>query len=103
MSALRQERQESVSWEDRRVEARHKAAGSVSLRLNEDYQVAFEARLMDISASGFRARHANSHLRSGQECDFALPGTRGRAKVVWNRTTAEFIETGFLILLHETA
>jgi len=92
----------AVSWEDRRAEARHKAAGSVSLRLNEDYQVAFEARLLDISAGGFRVRHANSQLRSGQECDFALPGTKGRAKVVWNRITPEYIETGFLILLHET-
>ena len=92
-----------TSWEDRRAEARHKAAGSVTLRLDEEYQVPFEARLMDVSASGFRARHANSQLRSGQECDFTLPGTLGRAKAVWNRTTPEFIETGFLILLHETA
>ncbi|WP_031499589.1 PilZ domain-containing protein [Bryobacter aggregatus] len=90
-------------WEERRSEARHKASGSVSLRLNEDYQTAFEARLLDISTSGFRARHANSQLRSGQECDFALPGTRGRAKVVWNRTTPEFVESGFLILKYETA
>ena len=92
-----------INWEDRRAEARHKAAGSVTLRLDEEYQVPFEARLMDVSASGFRARHANSQLRSGQECDFTLPGTRGRAKAVWNRTTPEFIETGFVILLHETA
>ena len=91
-----------VNWEDRRTEARHKAAGSVTLRLDEEYQVPFEARLMDVSASGFRARHANSQMRSGQVCDFTLPGTRGRAKAVWNRTTPEFIETGFLILLHET-
>ena len=88
--------------EDRRAEARHKAAGSVSLRLDEEHQLAFEARLMDVSASGFRARHANAQLRSGQECDFTLPGTQGRARAVWNRTTPEFIETGFLILLHET-
>jgi len=100
MSALKQA---PVNWEDRRAEARLKANGNVTLRLNEEYQVAFEARLMDISASGFRARHANSELRSGQECDFTLPGTRGKAKVVWNRTTPEFIETGFFILLHETA
>ncbi len=91
-----------VNWEDRRAEARLKANGTVSLKLSEDFQVAFEARLMDISASGFRVRHANSELRSGQECDFTLPGTRGRAKAVWNRTTPEFIETGFFILLHET-
>ncbi len=91
-----------VNWEDRRAEARLKANGTVSLKLSEDFQVGFEARLMDISASGFRVRHANSELRSGQECEFTLPGTRGRAKVVWNRTTPDFIETGFFILFHET-
>jgi hypothetical protein len=92
-----------VNWEDRRAEPRLKAAGIVTLRLSDEYQPTFEARLMDVSPSGFRARHANTNLRSGQECDFALPGTRGRAKVVWNRTTPDFIETGFFILLHETA
>lgn len=92
-----------VNWEDRRSEIRLKANGTVTLRLNEEYQVPFEARLMDISASGFRVRHANSELRSGQECDFTLPGTRGKAKVVWNKTTPDFIETGFFILVHETA
>ena len=92
-----------VNWEDRRSEARLKANGTVTLRLNEEYQVPFDARLMDISASGFRVRHANTELRSGQECDFTLPGTRGKAKVVWNRTTPDFIETGFFILIHDTA
>lgn len=102
MSALRQE-QAAVNWEDRRSEARIKAKGSVTLRLREEYQVPFEGRLMDISASGFRVRHANTELRSGHECEFSLPGTKGRAKVAWNRTTPEFIETGFFILHHETA
>ncbi|MBM3761783.1 MAG: PilZ domain-containing protein [Acidobacteria bacterium] len=92
-----------VNWEDRRSEARLKANGTVTLRLNEEYQVPFDARLMDISASGFRVRHANTELHSGQECDFTLPGTRGKAKVVWNRTTPDFIETGFFILIHDTA
>lgn len=71
-----------VNWEDRRAEARLKANGTVSLTLSEDFQVAFEARLMDISASGFRVRHANSELRSGQECEFTLPGTRDGKSVV---------------------
>lgn len=93
---------QALRWEDRRKDARHKAAGSVTLRLNEDYQVAFEAKLLDISASGFRAEHTNSILRSGQECDFTLPGTRGRARVVWNKITPEHTESGFLILSYET-
>jgi hypothetical protein len=92
-----------LRWEDRRIEARHKANGSVTLRMSEDYQLAFEARLLDISASGFRAEHTNSLLRSGQECDFTLPGTRGRARVVWNKITPEHTESGFLILSYETA
>ncbi len=95
--------QQKVNWEDRRTESRLKANGTVTLHLSQDYQVSFEARLIDISAAGFCVRHANSDLRSGQECSFTLPGTTGRAKVVWNRTTPEFIETGFFILHHETA
>lgn len=94
---------EAVNWEDRRAEKRLKANGSVTLRLREEYQVPFEGRLMDVSASGFRVRHANPELRSGQECEFALPGTQGKARVVWNRTTPEYIETGFFILVHETS
>lgn len=100
MSALRETA--PVNWEDRRSEIRVKANGNVTLRLIEEYQVPFEARLMDISTSGFRARHANTEMRSGRECEFSLPGTRGKAKVVWNRTTPDFIESGFLILTHET-
>lgn len=90
-----------VTWEDRRAEARLNAKGTVSLKLSEEFQTPFEACLMDISASGFRARHSNSELQSGHECEFTLPGTRGRAKVVWNRTTPDFIESGFFILIHE--
>lgn len=93
--------EEAVRWEDRRAEVRHKAAGSVALRLEDDYPVSFEGRLLDISTSGFRVRHFNAQLRSGQVCDFLLPGTQGRARVVWNRTTPEHIETGFLILAYE--
>lgn len=92
-----------IRWADRRIEARHKANGSVTLRMTEDYQLDFEARLLDISASGFRAEHTNSLLCSGQECEFMLPGTRGRARVVWNKITPEYNESGFLILSYETA
>ncbi|MFN7541554.1 MAG: PilZ domain-containing protein [Acidobacteriota bacterium] len=87
-----------VRWEDRRSETRLKATGSVALRLTGDEYLVFEARLMDISPSGFRARHANSALRSGQEVEFSLPSAQGLAKVVWNRTTPDFIESGFFIL-----
>ncbi len=88
--------------EERRVAPRHKAAGQVSFRLAE-LQLAFEGRLLDISSSGFRVRHGNSQLRSGQECEFVLPGSKGLARVVWNRITPEHIETGFLILNCDTA
>lgn len=90
--------EEASRWEDRRGEVRRKAAGSVSLRLADDYPIAFDARLLDISASGFRVLHFNDQLRSGHVCEFRLPGTKGQAQVVWNRTTPEHIETGFLIL-----
>lgn len=87
-----------ANWKDRRNAVRHKANGSVSLRLSEESNGNFEGRLLDISSTGFRVRHAHSQLRSGQECDFTLPGSSGKARVVWNRITPEHIETGFLIL-----
>lgn len=96
MNAVKQE--QAVNWEDRRAETRHKATGTVALRLEENFPVTFEGRLLDISSSGFRVLHFNAQLRSGQECEFLLPGTQGRARVVWNRTTPEHIETGFLIV-----
>ncbi len=89
-------------WKERRTAVRHKATGSVSLQIPEESAANFEGRLLDISATGFRAVHANSHLRSGQECDFTLPGSRGKARVVWNRITPTHVETGFLILNCDT-
>ncbi len=87
-----------ANWKDRRNAVRHKANGSVTFRMSEGSTTNFEGRLLDISSTGFRVRHAHSQLRSGQECDFTLPGSSGKARVVWNRITPEHIETGFLIL-----
>jgi hypothetical protein len=106
MNAMKPDPVTSLSeaqWKERRNAVRHKATGSVSLQVPEETEGHFEGQLLDISSTGFRAVHANNHLRSGQECDFTLPGTRGKARVVWNRITPTHVETGFLILNYESA
>jgi hypothetical protein len=90
--------QTEAEWADRRSATRHKSAGTVAFHFRDGVTVDFEARLLDVSATGFRVRHSNAGLRSGLECEFSLPGTNGRARIVWNRITPEHIETGFLIL-----
>jgi hypothetical protein len=90
--------QTEAAWKERRNAVRHKANGSVTFRVSDESPAHFEGRLLDISSTGFRVRHEHAQLRSGQECDFTLPGSKGKARVVWNRITPEHIETGFLIL-----
>ncbi|MDX2266875.1 MAG: PilZ domain-containing protein [Bryobacter sp.] len=97
------QRGETLPAHERRQAVRYRAAGSVTLRQPEEAPQSFEGRLLDISASGFRVVHDNNQLRSGQECEFALPGSSGRARVVWNRITPTHVESGFLILSCDAA
>jgi hypothetical protein len=94
---------EALPNHERRRSVRYRAAGSVTLRQPEESNASFEGELLDISASGFRALHTNNQLRSGAECEFSLPGSKGQAKVVWNRITPTHVESGFLILHVEAA
>ncbi len=56
-------------------------------------------RLIDRSASGFRAEHDCAELTSGQVVRFRLAASfKGKARVVWTRIQADRVETGFTIL-----
>jgi hypothetical protein len=57
-----------------------------------------EGHLVDIAASGFRARHSCQSLTSGQDVSFARRGARGRARVMWTRISGDTVESGFLVL-----
>ena len=91
---------EQPSGAERRTEPRRVAEGEV--RLCPSYApgvpgVPFVGRLVDIAASGFRARHDRFTLCSGELLDFAFEGHRGLVRAVWTRIVDDEVETGFRI------
>lgn len=58
-----------------------------------------QGRLLDRSASGFRAEHGFPGLTCGQIVEFRINGSAKRqARVVWTRIMGARVETGFFIL-----
>ncbi len=83
---------------EKRCEPRLAIQGSIRIRLEGPVEREILGRLMDISSNGFRAVHTHAALTKGEVVRFEHPNAKGRARVIWNRITAETIETGFLIL-----
>ena len=81
-----------------RKDPRSPAEGDVLISTNRPEDRTFTARLMDTSASGFRASHGNSQLPAGQTVRFRHAKASGKARVVWNRITDHGVETGFFVL-----
>lgn len=84
--------------EERRAQPRHRAHGAVTLHPRTGAGAAIAGRLVDISRSGFRARHREQALLPGQEVEFEIAGLPGSARVVWTRIAGGRVESGFLIL-----
>ena len=84
---------------EKRREPRQVAAGPVQL-LPHDPALAQDvnAELLDVSESGFRARHGCPLFYNGLEVDFSHRGAAGRARVVWNRIQGGEVESGFWVL-----
>lgn len=55
-------------------------------------------RLLDRSASGFRAEHGFPGLTCGQTVQFHCESSRGQARVVWTRISGDRVESGLFIL-----
>lgn len=83
---------------EKRREPRDPAQGHVALALTDPPQTEFDGELVDISSSGFRARHSLRELQTGQTVDFRHVQSSGRARVVWNRILEGSIESGFFII-----
>ncbi len=79
-------------------EPRTPARGTVRIRLEDQRAVEILGRLMDISASGFRAVHDHAALIKWQEVYFEHAKASGKARVVWNCVRPESVEIGFLIV-----
>jgi hypothetical protein len=83
---------------EKRKDARVPAQGTVRLQPEELFAKQIIARLIDISSRGFRAYHYHDALTRGQMVHFQHASASGQARVVWNRITANSVETGFLIV-----
>lgn len=86
-------------WSEKRREPREDAAGPVTLQ-PEDPSLGADLKgvLVDVSRSGFRARHGCAAFYTGLEVGFVHNAAIGRARVVWNRIQGREVESGFLIL-----
>jgi hypothetical protein len=87
---------------DQRREPRRPAHGTVQIHRPSAPLVDITGRLVDISASGFRAAHTCTTLASGETIEFSHATGDGRARVVWTRVTFTgpnpSAESGFLLL-----
>ena len=84
---------------EKRLEPRQQADGPVALQPRDrTLRAEIAGELVDISSSGFRARHGCRSFYTGLEVDFRHTFAAGRARVVWNRITGPDVESGFLIL-----
>jgi hypothetical protein len=82
---------------ERRSEPRQTAEGRVWLSGGWPLDSEFSGSLLDVSAHGFRVRHARRDLSTGEEIIFRYPGRAGVAKVIWSRILSQHMESGFLI------
>jgi hypothetical protein len=84
---------------NKRREVRREAQGVASVRpKREPNSVWHEAKLVDVSDSGFRLAHIDTSFLAGEELDFKHPYAAGTARVVWNRILDGRVETGCMIL-----
>lgn len=86
------------SGAEQRREERKPASGEIWFVLEGPTSLKFKGRLIDSSASGFRASHSHAALLSGQPVSFRHSLGSGRALVMWSRILAPDVESGFLIL-----
>ena len=83
---------------EQRREPRLATDGEVHFLLGESAKEV-RGRLLDRSASGFRAEHNCPELTCGQLVQFRLnSSSMGEARVVWTRISGGRVETGFLIV-----
>ena len=87
-----------MSTIERRREPRRPATGLVHLETTSHPSRVVEASLLDVSASGFRAAHADWNLTPGLRVRFSHQAASGEAVVVWTRILGAEATSGFLIL-----
>jgi hypothetical protein len=82
---------------NRRTEPRVPAVAAVHFRQSRGPGSSFVGHLLDIAATGFRARHDRMTLISGDLVDYEFEGHNGLARAMWTRIVDGQVETGFRI------
>jgi len=88
----------SAEIAEKRREPRQPAQGPVWIHFANPQSIEIEGRLVDVSQSGFRMSHGYPSLQAGQTVDFSHAGSKGSARVMWNRILDRTVETGFLVV-----
>jgi hypothetical protein len=86
---------------DKRKEPRRPAHGTVRILRGDSARTEISGRLIDISASGFRAAHICATMTSGEVVHYSHAQGNGQARVVWTRVMAganPAVESGFMVL-----
>ena len=90
---------ERLAGAERRRCPRRPAEGTIRLWAEPLYRVPVEAVLVDVSDSGFRARHHDATLAAGRIIRWeAQSGSPGVARVVWTRVFGDLVESGFVLI-----
>lgn len=79
---------------ERRKEPREAAQGSVELVVEAPLQRTIAGALVDISHSGFRVRHDDLTLSTGDRVRYSHSGGAGKALVIWTRVFEGRVESG---------
>lgn len=88
----------AASLAEKRREPRRPGHGPVTITIDEPVKAEIIGTLVDFSPSGFRAAHGHGALSKGQVVAFQHFNRTGIARVIWNRITADAVDTGFLII-----
>lgn len=79
---------------ERRKEPRRAAQGNVELLVEAPVPKRIAGALVDISHSGFRVRHDDLSLSTGDRVRYSHTGGSGDALVIWTRVFEGRVESG---------
>ncbi len=86
------------SISERRRAERTPHSGPVEISFHNPAPMNFNAELIEMSSTGFRAAHHCKNLDPGTEIAYRREGAAGRARVIWTQVLQDHRVSGFLLL-----